>query len=198
MSLEEQHTAEQERPKTLKELFNDEHELIRMARLEGRELPAPAKSVTDPAYKKEVSVLPKKAFADVDFNALLPKNYKHYWPHGTTCCAAAFAFNDGGFGKDEMQIEGKWEKFLEQKSFLRLLMVMPLSRLTSGFGNAGDPAGRYFDLLPDILKKDVSEGGCSFTVEYKDLSDSKNTDDRQWFTAQCARALSNLQKFLEE
>ena len=181
---------------TLKDLFNSEHERARAAKTEGRELDPPGVAVTDADYLAECAALLKSALKSVDFESLLPRDYKLYWPDETICCLAVLPFNDGGYGKEEMQAEGKWDEFLERKSFLRLLSVMPLSKLTSGFGNVSEPAGRYHELLPEILKKDVSEGGCSFNVSYDDPFDHGNASDRGQFIAQCNQAFSNLKKFL--
>jgi hypothetical protein len=179
---------------TLKDLFDSGH--ARVARGK-KEVPKTAvETVTDEGYMKECAALPKGALEKIDFDEMLPSDFKLYWPDSTICCLAVLPFNDGCFGKEEMQTEGKWGSFLKNKSFLRLLMVMPLTKLTSGFGNVGEPAGRYFDFLPDILKKDVSEGGCSFDVRYENALDSGNTKDRAWFIAQCNQALSNLKNFL--
>lgn len=182
---------------TLKKLFNTEHERVRIAATEGRELPAGSASpVTDAEYKNECGALPPSAFENLDFEGMVPSDFKMYWPDGTICCLAVLPFNDGGFGMDEMKNEKKWKDFLDNKRFLRLFMVMPLTKLTSGFGNSGERAGKYYELLPDVLKKDVNKGGCSFSVRYDNPSDSKIVKDRQWFIAQCDKALSNLKEFL--
>lgn len=152
------------------------------------------KAAGDDEYKAECAVLPKEAFQDglvpdpENINETLEQAFKP----GHTFCLAALPFMDSGFGKDNLE-PAQWEKFLKEGNFLKYLDVDPADNLTSGFS---DVDGYFFDHLPERLKKDISEGGCSFKLDYP--AEPGNWNNKSWFSVQFAKAYDNLKKFLQE
>jgi hypothetical protein len=185
----------------LRILFSEEFDRVSLARQKGG---SPVSSsdesayepVPEEVYKNQCSVIPKKAFNGIDFDRLLSRDFKTHYRQGSTCCVAVLPFNDGCFNKEEMTFENKWEAFILNKKFLRLFDVNLRTGLTSGFGGHASPAGRYFEFLPELLKKDISEGGCSFTMEYTKPADPNDEYDRRQFIENCNTALNNLKIFL--
>jgi hypothetical protein len=156
----------------------------------GETLPKPTqKPVDDDIYRDECMALPENFLQGLDLDSMLPDDFKSLYPQGTKCCMAVLPFNDGCFGKNHLSPQ-KWQEFVNAPlpTFLRALMVQP-NGLTQGFA---DIPANYYDIFPAILRKDVNEGGASFRVDY---NRKDKLDDREWFLAQCERALNNLRKF---
>jgi len=149
-------------------------------------------------YAAECEAIPPAALQDIDWDALVPKDFKLTWGQDSKCCVSIIPFDYGGKNKDEQMMEGKWDRFLAAKKFLRLLAVSPLSGLTMGYGDMAEPPGRYFAFLPVEMKKDIAAGGCTFDVEYKEPRNFLNDDDRKWFIRQCKIAYSNLLKLMRK
>lgn len=152
------------------------------------------KAATNDEYKAECAVLPMNAFKD-DFvpdpeniNDSLEGTFKP----GHTFCLAALPFMDSGFGKDRLE-PARWEEFLRKGNFLKYLDVDPQDNLTSGFS---DVDGYFFDHLPERLKADVSQGGCSFKLDYP--GQPGDWSNKPWFAEQFKKAYENLKKFLQE
>ena len=50
-----------------------------------------------------------------------------------------------------------------------------------------NPVSSAFNVLPDDIKRDISEGGCVFEIDYPD-----NQDPEVWFKSQLEKAYQNL------
>lgn len=143
-------------------------------------------------YAAECDAIPNEALLNVDWDALVTSDFKLRWPQDTRCCIAMLPFDYGGKNKDEQMTEGKWDAFLASKKFLRLFSVSYINALTLGYGDMAEPPGRYFAYMPAEIQKDISQGGCTFDVEYSDPRNLTSSKDREWFMRQCRIAYSNL------
>lgn len=180
---------------SLQNLFQREYARAKRNGGSGKVMPPPDESADIDSYKEELATLPAAAYKDLSIEALLPKDFKNTWGNDTKACLVFLPFDDGGNMKDGMLTQGSWDKFLTEKKFMKLLEVRA-TKLTNGFPNMSDPPGRYFELLPVEIRKDISEGGCSFHVEYKNPQNLYDTEDRAWFAGQCQKALENLKRIL--
>jgi hypothetical protein len=181
---------------SLEKLFRQEYARAKRNSGSGKVLPPPAESADLDSYKTECAVVPAKTYKDMSFDAMLPTDFKLFWGNDAKVCLVFLPFDDGGNMKDAMKTQGSWENFLEEKKFARLFSIMQNTKLTTGFPNFADPPGRYFELLPPEIRADISAGGCSFHVEYKNPKDLFDAEDRKWFAGQCGRALENLRRIL--
>ena len=101
-------------------------------------------------------ILPSKLCSDEELFMETgdPKALVNKYTSGKKICLAVIGFNKAGLPL------GK--KDLDKKAHFKRLEVR-----ADGFTyNAGLEPGYYFLLLPEIIQKDVSEGGCSFMVPY--------------------------------
>jgi hypothetical protein len=101
---------------------------------------------------------------------------------GGKCCLAIFPVSDMGL---------KWTaNEIKDKAYLRLLNISKTDGLTRNFSFY---AARYFELLPELMQKDVSKGGCSFDIPPEEPgSFGKDTAE---FIKNYLLAFNNLRKF---
>ena len=144
--------------------------------------------VPDADYRLECDVLPKNFLDGFNLDSMLPDDFQTMYMHDSICCLAVLPFDDLFYGQRHLTSK-KWEAFIKSKNYLRALMVYPTTGITQGFG---DIPACYHDLLPEILRRDIAEGGASFKVDYKRKD---NKSDRQWFLEISEKALNNLRKF---
>lgn len=143
-------------------------------------------------YALECEVIPSDALSGLDWNSVITSGFMLDWPNGSKCCVAMLPFDYGGKNKQEQMIEGSWNNFLASKKFIRLLSVSRVNGLTLGYGDMAEPPGRYFAFMASEIQKDISQGGCTFDVEYSDPRNLSNSKDREWFKRQCRIAYRNL------
>jgi hypothetical protein len=151
--------------------------------------------VSDDAYKTECAVLPKNALDTPDLALTqedLPQVLEDSYPAGYVFCMAALPFTGDCFGQEHLHPR-LWQEFIATRSYMKYLLVDPSDNLTFGFG---DIEGYFFDALPESIRKDVSEGGCSFKLHYPAFPGS--LDNKIWFVRQFNKALDNLKKLLSE
>jgi hypothetical protein len=182
--------------KSLQNLFGEERDRSRKAKEDGVPLSRPEESSDIDGYRAENAAIPSRAYESLDIDSMLPKDFKNYWGNNSLCCAVFLPFDDGANNKAQMQIQDSWDSFVADRRFLRLLTVMPTSKLTQGFGSFADTPARYFELLPEELRRDVDDGGCTFEVKYANPRQLDDSADRAWFIAQCEKAIQNLRRYL--
>jgi hypothetical protein len=155
-----------------------------------------ASPVAADEYKAECEVLPKGFLNNIDFDSMLPESFETYWLNESRCCIAALPFSrDICAGKKALQASGLWNSFISSRDYIYAFQVFDNDSSTRYIN---DTPGRYFDMLPEICTKDVSEGGCTFKIDYPDPYGTKSPQNRQWFLDQCNTALANLRKFFGE
>lgn len=182
--------------KSLQNLFGSERDRAQNAKNAGELLSKPEEMASIGAYRSENSVIPPEAYETIDLERMIPDDFKLYWGNNSLCCAVSLPFDDGGNNRAQMQTQGTWDSFLNRQQFLRLLSVMPNSKLTNGFGSFASTPARYFELLPEELRRDVDEGGCTFYVIHRNPQQLYDADDRARFITNCNKALQNLERFL--
>ncbi len=134
----------------------------------------------------------------------MPSNFADFYPEKLIVTLAAIPFDTLGRLISELQDEEK-AAFLENGRLVNIWKTRPVYKnLTLGFG---DVPGYFYDLLPEKLKQDVEQGGCSFEVKYPaptalngDIGlylDQQQTN-KQWLYTQQVKALQNLQEMLEK
>jgi len=110
----------------------------------------------------------------------------NYLP-GYTFCLVALPFNNGFFVEEFMDEQSR-KKFFDNAEFMRMLLVND-EGLTMGVNDRTAP---YFNILPDEIKKDVKEGGCTFALDYP-----KDENPQKWFMSNVELALSNLKDLIK-
>ena len=81
--------------------------------------------------------------------------------------------------------------YIDRQNFYKVLFSDPQKQnLTQGFT---EDSGYFFDLLPLELKKDLSQGGCTFLID-KTFQD--NTEAKIWYLEKINQARHNLTKIL--
>jgi hypothetical protein len=171
--------------KTLKDLIKAE-----TLRAIKKQLPKsePLQPINDQIYKEafagfEREILPP----DLLYKALyyLARNWRavqaRYLP-GDRCCLTAIPVTDMGVDLTEQEIMNH--------QYLRLIAKSARDGLTHNFSMY--PA-RYFDLMPELIQKDVQEGGCSFVVEEDDPNQFGKAQSA--FIRDYKLAFNNLRKF---
>jgi hypothetical protein len=149
----------------------------------------------DEDYRIDCADIPVKYLIAINFNEIIPDEFMHYWGNNTKCCVVVLPFNNAGNGKSVLDRKS-WDSFVSDAGFLRLLSIMPTTKLTSGYPDFGSSTGRFFELLPSSVSKDVNEGGCTFNVRYPDPAHFYNPENRKWFIKQCVLAYDNLKRIL--
>ncbi len=136
----------------------------------------------------------------------IPDDYALYYRPGMIVVFGAFPFDSIGRLINRMNPEDK-EVFLKNRRLIHRLIANPRQKmLTEGFF---DLPGYFYDLMPEKLKLDVDNGGCSFRVEYPaPLLDEMEADEVEYLKAQSTnkfwlyqkqmQALQNLQKMIEK
>lgn len=181
---------------SLQSLYKKEYERAQLCKRTGKLPEDPVGFSDDDSYKAECSVIPKEALKIATLDSLIPGDFKLIWGHGSRCCVAALPFDNGCNNKAQMEMQGSWEGFINNARYLRILNVMRTTRLAVGFTSVAEAPGKYYDLLPELLQKDVEEGGCSFDIAYVNPRDLFDPTDRKYFMGKCQKALENLKKIL--
>lgn len=181
---------------SLQSLYMKEYQRAQECKRSGKLPDDPVGFSDDDSYKAECSVIPKEALRGASVDSLIPSDFKLVWGHGSRCCVAALPFDNGCNNKAQMEMQGTWESFINNGRYLRILNVMRTTRLAVGFTSVAEAPGKYYDLLPDMLQKDVDQGGCSFDVAYLNPRDMFDPTDRKYFMEKCQKALGNLKKIL--
>lgn len=194
----------------LRKRFQDEHDRVLKLRHQGytaKDAPKPEiDPVTDDEYKAEAAPLAEYIDKAVLPRAdKLPRYLEGIYRPGSKLCLVALPFNESCYGKDNMGSEN-WEQFINMDAYLKYLEVEEEhkddidtqpdesdSNLTNGFGSL---PGYFFDHLPETIKKDVSEGGCTFDLEYP--AEPGNYENKIWLENQVRKAYENLKNFLKK
>lgn len=176
--------------------FSKEHDRVLELHKSGKKIqdaPKPEiKPISDVDYVGECAVIPQRVLPktlNIDPNDLDLVFERDFLP-GELCCVVALPFDDAGFHISEMSSENS-SKFFSQGDFMKYLRMDPSTHLTQGFGSR---QGYYFDHLSESIKKDVSEGGCTFRIQYPKQTGS--WENKVWFTQQLSRAYQNLLNIL--
>lgn len=184
---------------SLQQRFNVEREESgNMAYFNNRKNPPAPAAYADDEYSAECSVLPAGLLNGIDASRLLDDNFMLYLTNGFKCSVAILPFADNCSDRAALIAGGRWEKFLTDKDYLRLIVSN-----SNGFGSRfeNDNPGYWYRLLPQILAKDVADGGASFTMKYphpltpRGLTTGQIDENRAWLITQIERALNNLRVF---
>ena len=156
-------------------------------------------------YLAMLTAIPRNFLEQINMNYLLqvvPSDIEGRYPAGNKFCYGVFTFDELGYDKDCMDCTpGSWQKFLEKKGFMRPLYIIEKDGnfvgykkkgMTEGFGKSYY-YGYYYEFLPDLLKKDIKQGGCSFVLNYPRGS---REEKRDWFISNCLIAVNNLKMAL--
>lgn len=189
MGPEKSHYESMETAMELHNKFVDELERAQA----GKRLEKGAKApVGEGEYKDECSVLPQGFLDNVNVDALLDDDFMYYWSNGLKCCVAVLPFADNFSDKAALKAGERWEDFIKNQDFLRLFLVNSQG-LSQRFES--DIPAYWHDLLPDILRRDVSQGGCTFQIQYPEPRLRNHESNREWLKAQIRAALENLRAF---
>ena len=127
----------------------------------------------------------------------LPKNIELQYKQGNIFCPVLLPFDEKGRVRGEGikdLTEEEWRRLVDNGALMRFLSADSKDYLTAGYVQEVD--GYFYDLLPPFLKKDISEGGCSFKIEYPETM-INHPINRQWFLEKYKRALENLRDFIK-
>ncbi|MFC1748025.1 hypothetical protein ACFL2V_04390 [Pseudomonadota bacterium] len=150
----------------------------------------PEFSVSLDALLLECSDLPIAGLsAEESLDASVMANFKTLWFDGNRFLLAPLPFVEGGYGKGSLPPE-EWRRFIESKNFLRPLCVYS-DHMTSNYGRAPN---YYADLFPEEIRRDISEGGCSFEIKYSKPRDYSDPHDAKIFRDNYQQAVANLIK----
>lgn len=182
----------------LHRIYNEEYARIKSLafnKKSARDVPKPKlESATDKEYFQECSVLPKQCLVKEmipdpeEIAGLIEDTYRE----GTIFSLVVLPFNASGYSKDDLT-EQEWNAFIKNQNYVYGISVDPADNLT--FGLTGQHGGYFYDLFSDIIKKDVSEGGCSFKIHYPKLAG--HPDNKLWFVENYKKAFNNLKNFLD-
>lgn len=133
-----------------------------------------------------------------DLEDSLPRNLEAVYPNNTLFCPVILPFDDNGRGRKSEEDphgieEEEWKELVSKGGFIRYLIVDPNDHLTSGFA---DVMGYFYDYLPDIIRKDVNEGGCTFMIRYPEEQD--HPANKIWFARKVKQALLNLRAIMKQ
>lgn len=188
--------------KLMQNLFGEEHDLAFELKREHADDSAgfvaelskrPIKTLTEEEYKDACTVLPADALPEkiLKSDEDLPDQLEIICPNGERCCVAEVPFIEGGYTKGEMS-DQEWDDFLLHRRHVMALRVF-FKDITQGYG---DVAARYFQILPAKVRADVSEGGCTFKIDYPYPGKVNDKRNRVWFAERYGQAYANLRNIL--
>ncbi len=155
------------------------------------------KPVENDDYLTEISVLPPNFMDGLLLDNYLDEDFMDYLCHGLKACVAVLPYAENCSNKEALEAGGRWGKFLNEKGYFYVMRVTS-NGLCQRYRM--DNPGYYYDPLPEILRKDVREGGCTFEINYPfpprpGLVQSEIDQNRQWLESMISRACNNLRNF---
>jgi len=107
------------------------------------------------------------------------------------CSGAKICLGVVAFGKDGMPMT---KKDLDQNKHFKRMEV----RHDGLTYNTGLDAGYYYSLLPEEIQKDISEGGCTFTVPYYEHFAYPSKPETAAVKKAFRRAFENLKALIDK